>query len=151
MKENSSYIHKRHNVTVLLYHLVCPSKYRKVILSEAVDASLKAVCLEIEKRYEIGFLEIGTDKDHVHFLLQSVPAYSPQKIAQTIKSITAKEMFKKHPEIKQILWGGEFWSKGYFMSTVGKHGDENMLKNYVRNQGVDKSYQVLHQSQLKLF
>jgi len=151
MKEDSSYIHKRHNVTVLLYHLLCPSKYRKVIFNKTVDASLKAVCLEIEKRYEIGFLEIGTDKDHVHFLLQSVPAYSPQKITQTIKSITAKEIFKRHPEVKQRLWGGEFWSKGYFMSTVGKHGDEQMLKNYVRNQGVDKSYQVLYQGQLKLF
>ena len=122
-----------------------------MIFSKAVDASLKAVCLEIEKRYEIGFLEIGTDKDHVHFLLQSVPAYSPQKITQTIKSITAKEIFKSHPEVKRQLWGGEFWSKGYFMSTVGKHGDEQMLKNYVRNQGVDKSYQVLYQGQLKLF
>jgi REP element-mobilizing transposase RayT len=147
----STYIHKSHNVTVLLYHLVCPAKYRKVIFSKEVDESLKGICLEIEKRYEIVFLEIGTDKDHVHFLLQSVPMYSRKQIAQTIKSITAKEVFKKHPEIKKLLWGGEFWSKGYFMSTVGKHGDEKMLKNYVRNQGVDKTYEVLHQGQLKLF
>ena len=60
-------------------------------------------------------------------------------------------MFKRHPEIKEQLWGGEFWSKGYFMSTVGKHGDEETLRNYVRNQGVDKSYRVLHEGQLKLF
>lgn len=150
MKE-SSYIHKSHNVTVLLYHLVCPAKYRRIIFSEAVDKSLRDICLEIEKRYEIVFLEIGVDKDHVHWLLQSVPIYSPQRITQTIKSITAKEIFKRHPEVKQQLWGGEFWSKGYFMSTVGKHGDEQMLKNYVRNQGTDKSYKVLHQGQLKLF
>lgn len=111
MKEDSSYIHKRHNVTVLLYHLVCPSKYRKVIFNEAVDTSLKAVCLEIEKRYEIGFLEIGTDKDHVHFLLQSVPAYSPQKIIQTIKSITAEEIFKRHPEVKNSCGAENFGAK----------------------------------------
>lgn len=150
MKE-SSYIHESHNVTVLLYHLVCPAKYRKVVFSKGVEVSLKEVCLEIEKRYEMSVLEIGVDKDQVHFLLQSVPTYSPQKITQTIKSITAKEIFRRHPEVREQLWGGEFWSKGYFMSTVGKHGDEKMLKNYVRNQGVDKSYQVLHESQLKLF
>ena len=150
--QERSYIHKSHNVTVLLYHLVCPAKYRKVVFSEAVDKSLKEVCLEIEKRYEITFLEISTDKDHVHFLLQSVPVYSPKKIVQLLKSITAKEIFKRHPEVKKLLWGGEFWSKGYFISTVGKHGDEQTLKNYVRNQGIDKSsYKVLYQSQLKLF
>ena len=148
---DSQYIHKRHNVSVLIYHLVCPAKYRRVVFSKEVDQTLKEICLEIEKRYEINFLEIGVDKDHVHFLLQSVPMYSPKKIAQTIKSITAKEIFKHHLEVKELLWGGEFWGKGYFMSSVGKHGDEETLKNYVRNQGVDKSYQRLHQGQLKLF
>ena len=80
--QERSYIHKSHNVTVLLYHLVCPAKYRKVVFSEAVDKSLKEVCLEIEKRYEITFLEISTDKDHVHFLLQSVPVYSPKSLSK---------------------------------------------------------------------
>jgi len=91
------------------------------------------------------------DKDHVHFLVQSVPRYSPSKIAQMIKSITAKQMFKRYPQVKEILWGGEFWSKGYFMSSVGKHGDESQLRNYVKNQGTGKGYKVLHQAQLKLF
>ncbi len=73
-----------------MYHIVCPAKYRKVIFDEKVDAILKDICLEIEKIYDIEFLEIGTDKDHVHFLVQSVPTYSPTKIVQIIKSITAK-------------------------------------------------------------
>jgi putative transposase len=150
MKE-SRYIHKSHNVTVLLYHLVCPAKYRKVVFSKEVDISLKEICIEIEKRYEIIFLEIGTDKDHVHFLLQSVPMYSPKKLAQIIKSITAKEIFKRHPDVKKVLWGGEFWSKGYFISTVGKHADEEQMKRYVRNQGVDKKYEILHQTRLEGF
>ena len=68
----SKYIHKSHNVTVLLYHLVFPAKYRRAIFDEAVDEKIRAVCLEIEKRYQLKFLEIGTDKDHVHFLVQSV-------------------------------------------------------------------------------
>ena len=149
--EKSRYIHKRHNVSVLIYHLVCPTKYRRVIFRGEVDIYVKDICLELEKRYELSFLEIGLDEDHAHFLVQSVPMYSPKKVAQTIKSITARESFKKFPWLKDKLWGGEFWSKGYFISTVGKHGDEAMLKNYVKNQGVGKSYQPLHQGQLKLF
>ena len=148
---DSEYIHKSHNVTVLIYHLVCPAKYRRVIFDDETDAGLKEICLEIEKRYEIRFLEIGLDKDYVHFLVQSVPTYSPSRLAQTIKSITAKQMFKRYPKLKEALWGGEFWSKGYFMSSVGKHGDESTLKNYVKNQGVSKEYKELHQAQLKLF
>ena len=140
----SEYIHKSHNVTVLLYHLVFPAKYRRAVFDDAVDKELKAVCLQIEARYQIKFLEIGTDKDHVHFLVQSVPMYSPKKIVQTIKSITARKIFEKCPEVRKELWGGEFWTDGYFVSTVGKHGDKNMIGNYVKNQGKEE-YKVLHQ------
>ena len=76
----SQYIHKSHNVSVLLYHLVFPAKYRRAVFDQAVDQVIKEVCLEIETRYQINFLEIGTDKDHVHFLVQSVPTYSVTKI-----------------------------------------------------------------------
>jgi len=99
----SEYIHKSHNVSVLMYHFVCPAKYRRSVFSKEVDETLKEVCLEISKRYEIEFLEIGTDKNHVHFLVQSVPTYSPTKIIQTIKSLTAREIFAKHPEVKKKL------------------------------------------------
>jgi REP element-mobilizing transposase RayT len=146
----SEYIHKRHNVTVLLYHLVFPAKYRRAVFDEQVDAVLREVCLEIEKRYEIKFVEIGVDKDHVHFLVQSVPTYSVTKLVTMIKSLTAREVFKHCPQVKQQLWGGEFWSDGYFASTVGKHGDESMIANYVKNQGND--YLKLHRDeQLALF
>ena len=123
----SIYIHKSHNVSVLLYHLVCPAKYRAVVFSKEVDEELKKICLEISKRYSIYFLEIGTDKDHVHFLIQSVPMYSPTQIARIVKSITAREIFKRRPEVREELWKGEFWSNGYFMSTVGKHGNETAI------------------------
>ena len=147
----SRYVHKSHNVSVLVYHLVTPCKYRKVIFkTDEIEEHLKQICLEIEKRYEINFLEIGIDEDHVHFLIQSVPSYNPSKIAQIIKSVTARKMFQKFPELKQKLWGTEFWTKGYFISSVGKHGDEKVLSNYVKNQG-NKSYKQLHQGQLKLF
>lgn len=147
----SRYIHKSHNVSVLLYHLVCSAKYRRVVFSEHVDLVVKDIYLEISKRYEIEFLEIGTDGDHVHFLIQSVPMYSPTKIAQTVKSITAREVFSLAPEVKKKLWGGEFWGKGYFINTVGQHGDVKVIANYVKNQG-SKDYKSIHkQYQLRLF
>ena len=146
----SEYIHKSHNVTVLLYHLVFPAKYRRAVFDEQVDEVLREVCLEIEKRYEVKFVEIGVDKNHVHFLVQSVPTYSVTKLVKLIKSLTAKEVFRCCPQVKQKLWGGEFWSDGYFASTVGKHGDEGMIANYVKNQG--NEYLKLHRDeQLTLF
>ncbi len=147
----SEYVHKSHNVSVLLYHFVCPAKYRRIVFTEKVDQSLKDICLEISKRYEIEFIEIGTDKDHVHFLIQSIPSKSPSKIIQAVKSITAKEIFKLHPEVKEQLWGGEFWSKGYYVNTVGRHGDENTIQAYVQSQGKLDEYKKLHSQQLKLF
>ena len=131
--------------------MVCPAKYRRVVFSEEVDLVLKEICLEIAKRYEIVFLEIGVEKDHVHFLLQSVPTYSPTKIVKTIKSITAREIYKRVPSVKEQLWGGEFWTKGYFISTVGRHGSEDIIRQYVRDQGrSEKDYKKLHDQKLQL-
>ncbi len=95
-----------------MYHIVCPAKYRRVVFTPAVDQRLKETCLEIEKRYEIEFLEIGADGDHVHFLVQSVPMMSPKQIVQTIKSITAKEIFRTCPEVKKKLWGASYGRMG---------------------------------------
>ena len=146
----SEYIHKSHNVTVLIYHLVFSAKFRRVVFDNTVDTVLREVCLGIEKRYDLKFLEIGTDKDHVHFLIQSVPTYSITKIVMIIKSLIAREVFRLVPSVKKQLWGGEFWSDGYFASTVGKHGNENMISNYVKNQG--QKYQKLHEDmQLAMF
>ena len=108
----SRFIHKEHNVSVLMYHLVCAAKYRRVVMNEKADLVLKDTCLEISKRYGIRFLEIGLDRDHAHFLIQSVPTYSATRIVQTVKSITAREVFEMAPEVKRLLWGGEFWGKG---------------------------------------
>ena len=148
----SKFLHKSHNVSVLIYHFVCPSKYRRVVFTKKADVTLIEICQEISKRYEIQFLEIGTDNDHVHFLVQSVPTYSPTKIITTIKSILARELFKKHAEIKVELWGGNFWSSGYFVNSVSKFGDEESITKYVKDQGLEKEYTLLHrEKQLSLF
>src|SRR5215207_11208337 len=140
----SEYIRKQHNVSILLYHIVCPAKYRRAIFTAQVDEKLKEICEEISIRYEIEFLEIGTDQDHVHFLVQSVPDYSPTKIVRTIKSITAKEIFRQMPQVKKQLWGGEFWSDGYYIASVGQYGSEETIREDVKNQGQDDHYRQLH-------
>jgi putative transposase len=147
----SIYIHKSHNISVLIYHLVCVGKGRETWFREArVDEEMKNTCLEIARRYDVNFLEIGSDQDHVHFLIQSVPMYSPTKIARMVKSITAREILKKFPDLKNKLWNGEFWSNGYFINTVGRSGSETVIQKYVKSQG-HQNYKLLHKDQLKLF
>jgi putative transposase len=145
----SKFIHKSHNVSLILYHFVCPAKYRRVIFDKTVDLELKNICLEISKRFEIIFLEIGTDKDHVHFLIQSVPMFSPKRIIQTVKGLTGREIFSRLPEVKKTLWGGEFWSDGYFVSTVGRANSEQAIVKYIKDQGREAEYNQLHKQQLQ--
>lgn len=129
--------------------MVFPAKYRRKVFSEAVVATLKEVCLGIAQRYEIQFIEIGMDEDHIHFLLQSVPILSVSQIVTTLKSITAKHIFAAHPEVKKLLWGGKFWTSGYYANTVGQYGTEEVIRKYVENQG--RKYQKIHTGQLSLF
>ena len=146
----SKYLHTSHNVSMLLYHVVCTAKYRRVVFSEQVDELVREVCLGIAERYEMSFLEIGTDRNHMHFLIQSVPTYSPTKIVQTLKSLTARHVLVRAPEVKKHLWGGEFWGRGYLMTTGGQHGNEYVIAAYIRNQGQEQDYKQLHKQPLQL-
>lgn len=113
-----------------------------------VAQTLKMICLDIERCYEIYFVEIGTDVDHVHFLIQTVPTMM-SRFVQIIKSITARELFASHPEVKKYLWGGKFWTSGYYLNTVGRFGNETVIQTYVKNQG--KTYAQVYRGQIKLF
>lgn len=144
------HITKSHNKTLLIYHLVCPVKYRRKIFNSGNEATFRSVCLELGIRYDLTFLEIGLDEDHVHFLIQTVPNIQISHMVQTIKSITAIQMFKHHPELKIFLWGGQFWTDGYYINTVGQYGNLKMIENYVKNQGIE-TYQQIHHQTLTLF
>ena len=146
----SIYVHKSHNVNVLIYHLVFPTKYRRLVVDDKVDQLIKDICLEIGKRYEIHFVEIGTDKDHVHFLVQSVPKLTVTQIVTVIKSITARKVFNNMPELKKELWGSSLWTSGYYVSTVGKYGNESVIGKYVKEQGRETEYVKIHTDQLRL-
>ena len=144
-------IHRSHNGSVLLYHVVCPAKYRRAVFSAEGDAILRDVCLELAARYEIAFVEIGTDRDHVHFLVHTIPSYSPTKLVRVSTSVTAREVCRRVPPVKQYLWGGEFWSDGFYLSTVGRHSSEGEIRRYIALQGRQQEYSKLHTQQLRLF
>jgi REP element-mobilizing transposase RayT len=130
----NEHIIKRHNKTLLLYHLVFPAKYRREVFNEVVSGTLRELCIEISRRYEIHFVEIGMDDDHVHFLIQSVPSLSVSRIVTIIKSVTAKRIFERHKEVKQLLWGGHFWTSGYYANTVSEYANAEGIKKYIANQ-----------------
>jgi len=148
---DDNHIYKSHNKTLLLYHMVFPVKYRRSVISEGVGQSLKQICIEISERYEIHFVEIGYEGDHVHFLVQSVPKLSVSKIVGSVKSITAKEIFRRHPLVKERLWGGNFWTSGFYANTVGEYGNKEVIQKYIENQGNHGTYIELHKDQLRLF
>ncbi len=124
--------------------MVCVAKYRRVVFDEAVEAVLREVCLDIALRYEIEFNEVGLDGDPVHFLVQSVPTHSPTKIVTTLKSLIAREVFARCPHVKKKLWGGEFWSNGYFIASVGIQESEETVRLSVKQQGQETQYKQLH-------
>ena len=126
-----------------MYHLVCAVKYRRNVLSVTVTDTIVNVCLEITDKYGIEFIEIGTDKNDIHYLIQAPPKYSPTQIVTMIKSMTARMVFKINPEVKQKLWGSEFWSDGYWMVTVSQNGTEKVIREYVKNQGSEQ-YKTVH-------
>ena len=112
-------------------------KYRKdLFLENKYVETVKQICKDIENRFHIIFETMGFDENHVHFLIESLTTiYSPAKIFQFVKSITAIELFKRHPEIKEQLYGGEFWSDGGYAGTVGEGINADIIRRYIKNQG----------------
>ena|SRR3989344_9160697 len=136
-----------HNAYQIHYHLVTPVKYRKGIFGRLDrEQSLREICREIGERYSIEFEQVGIDKDHVHYLLSAAPKFSPSQVVRLIKSIMAREMFRCHPDLKRELWGGELWTDGFFVATVGEGGNKDVIREYVRKQGDNHD-----DPQLKLF
>jgi len=119
-------------------------KYRKLLLSDEIFDFMRIICEGIEKRYYLFFDAIGSDGDHLHIVVEAAPRYSPSRIVQICKSLLAKMTFKQFPELREELWGGEFWTDGGHIDTVGDGRGLEEVKKYVKNQGGDPN-------QLKLF
>lgn len=117
------------------YHLVFPVKYRKALLDHAATASIAATLKEIELRYELAIEQMGDDKNHIHLLVSFHPKYSIGEVVRKLKSITARQLFIELPQLRKELWGGEFWTDGYYASTVGTGENWTVVERYVKNQG----------------
>ena len=117
------------------YHIVFPVKYRKALLDNDVVRIIKETAIGIQERYAIDIEAMGMDKNHIHILCGAHPKMSAGRIVQIFKSITAREIFKKKPTVKKELWGGEFWTDGYYVATVGERGDWGTVMKYVKKQG----------------
>ena len=119
------------------YHMVFVLKYRKSLISDEIFEFLKYIFEGITKRYYLNFHALGSDKNHLHVLVEARPRYSPSEIMKICKSISAKLIMKQFPEVKKELWGGHFWSEGGHIDTVGDGYGESKMKEYIKNQGED--------------
>ena len=128
-------IHSNHCVYDAHYHLVFPVKYRKALLEPHISRAILDIAKEIEERYDITFEKLGTDGNHIHILCSFHPKYSGSQIVGMFKSITARELFRRFPELRKSLWGGEFWSDGYYLNTISERGNWKTVERYVANQG----------------
>ena len=125
-----------HKAFRLKYHFVFVIKYRKdLFVNSNYVEKLKEICKGLEERYSMKFETIGFDEDHVHFMLQSVPKYSASQIFRLVKSITALQLFENYPELKKELWGGEFWSDGGYVASVGEGVNADIIRKYIQKQG----------------
>jgi putative transposase len=117
------------------YHIVFPVKYRKALLAPDIAQEIKSISKRLEERYDLEIEQVGTDGDHIHLLVSFHPKYAIGDFVRLYKSITAKQVFLKFPHIKKDLWGGEFWTDGYYAATVSEKGNWNVVERYVKNQG----------------
>ena len=129
------------------YHIVFPVKYRKVLLDSEVANIIRETAEGIAERHSIEMEAIGCDRDHIHVLCGAHPKLAPGRIVQIFKSITAREIFRRKPSVKRELWGGEFWTDGYYVATVGERANWDTVEKYVQKQGKPTS----ELRQLKLF
>jgi putative transposase len=120
-------------------------KYRKDLITPEMFSFMKTICEGIQERYYLYFDALGYESDHVHLVIEGAPRYSPSRIMQICKSILAIQVFKQFPEIREELWGGEFWTAGGHIDTVGDGRGLDEVKEYVRKQGRDVNQLTLHE------
>ena len=135
-----------HNVSEPYYHIQLTIKYRKSLLNDKIEKIILDALKGFKERYAIEITHVGFDQNHIHFLCKFLPKYSGGQVIRLIKSITAKMVFKEAPEIKRELWGGEFWTDGYYFATVSGRGDRKVIEKYIEKQGRQDDVK-----QLKLF
>ena len=135
-----------HHVSECYYHIQLTIKYRRSVFSVEIKTEMIGIMAGFKERYYIDVQTVGYDKNHVHILCRFLPKYSGGQVIRMIKSITARKLFEKFPDLKRQLWGGEYWSDGYYIGTVSGRGDRKIIENYIKKQGREPDVK-----QLKLF
>jgi putative transposase len=126
------------------YHIVFPVKYRKSLDMPGLPDAIAEITKEIGLRYDVDFEAVGFDSDHIHLLCSFSPAqYRGGEVVRIFKSITAKQLFIRFPQLRRELWGGTLWSAGYYFATVGERANWNVVKKYVESQGNTSSLKQL--------
>ena len=123
-----------HAVYELKYHLVWVPKYRARILGGEVSQYLKELFVQIAEEYGFHIITVEIMEDHVHLLIEVPPSYSPSEVVQTIKSISARELFKKYPKMKKMMWSGKIWNEGYFVRSIGDKVTADVIRKYIQYQ-----------------
>ncbi len=118
--------------------MVMPVKYRKALIDKRVERVLRETSEGIAERYEVEMEALGMDKDHVHLLCGGHPKLAVGNIVMKFESITARELFRRERWLREELWGGNFWSSGYYVATVGERGNWAAVEKYVLEQGQPK-------------
>ncbi len=124
----------KHAVYDLKYHMVWIPKYRKDILDKEVSDYLKAMFNKIAEEYEFKIDTMEVMEDHVHIFVEVPPKYSPARVVQIMKSISAREAFREFPDLRKQLWAGEMWNDGYFVRSVGDKVTADIIRKYIEYQ-----------------
>lgn len=122
-----------HSVYSLQFHYAACVKYRQQVLTGNISDRLKAINLDVAKAFGVEIIEQETAIDHIHVLFSSKPQIQASKFVNSLKSVSARLIFREFPEVKKKLWKGHFWSPSYFLASTGQVTLED-LKKYVENQ-----------------
>ena|SRR5437763_7620207 len=131
-----------HAVYDTSYHLVWSPKYRKRILEGSLAPRVDGMFREIAQHYDITIDEMEVSSDHVHIFCSFPPRYSIAQVITRFKSLSAREVFRSHPQVKRELWGGEFWEDGYFARTVGDKVTSEVIRQYIRRHRDNQDWQL---------
>lgn len=136
MDENERYETFSHAKTLIRYHIIFSTKYRRKCLNQIHDSVLDAF-KKVEAKSDFKILVMELDKDHIHLLIQFKPHYSIEQVVRRLKQLTTYYIWKDNEQwLKKFYWSGKhiLWTHGYFASTVGDVS-EKTLKKYIENQG----------------
>jgi putative transposase len=131
-----------HSVYDLKYHFVWTPKYRKELLTGEVAEAVREIIQSVAEAYDMEIDTMEVMEDHVHVFLSAPPRYSPARVMQIMKSISAREIFARYPWVRRKLWGGEFWGDGYFVRSIGDQVTSEIIRRYIRYQKSPKNVQL---------